>query len=378
MNKTPDVSVVLPCRNEEETIGACIEKIKRVFADEGINGEIIVSDSSTDKSPQIAESLGARVIRHGREGYGVACLEGFKHAKGKYVVVGDADDTYDFREMPKFLKPLREGCDLVVGTRIKGRIMPGAMPWLHRYVGNPLLSWLLNLFFHTNVSDAHCGMRSFTREALEGMNLKTAGMEFASEMIIMAAKRKLRMTEVPITYYPRRGKSKLNSFSDGWDHLRLMLLYSPDHLFLLPGFLLFTAGLFLMILLLKGPARILGLNWYIHPMVLGSLLTILGYQIILLGLYAKTYAVATGFEEYDRLAYFFRKNITVEKGSIIGLVLFTAGFAINAKILYTWIATGFGELSEMKSAIFAMTLTVVGVQTIFHSFFLSMLMMNRK
>jgi glycosyltransferase involved in cell wall biosynthesis len=234
----PEVSVVMPCLNEEKTIGVCIEKAMSAMERMGVRGEVVVSDNgSADSSVEIAESLGARVVHQSVKGYGSAYLKGITEAYGDYIVIGDSDNTYDFAELDRFLDPLRDGYDVVMGNRFKGGILPGAMPWHHQYIGNPLLSGILNLFFRTGIGDAHCGIRSFTREAFGRMHLQTTGMEFASEMVINASRAGLSMTEVPVTYYPRAegSEAKLRSFRDGWRHLRFMLLYSPDWLFMIPG-----------------------------------------------------------------------------------------------------------------------------------------------
>ncbi|MEM3922327.1 MAG: glycosyltransferase family 2 protein, partial [Nitrososphaerota archaeon] len=232
-----EVSVIIPTLNEEETIGICIEKVMRVFKECNIKGEIIVSDSSNDRTPEIAKSMGAIVVKPDRKGYGYAYMFAFKYAKGKYIVMGDGDDTYDFLEMPKLLEPLMNGnADLVIGSRFKGKIEKGAMPFLHRYIGNPLLTFFFNLFFKMSVSDVHCGFRAIKREALERLELKTDGMEFASEMLLEACKKGLRIEEVPINYYRRKNPvSKLRSFHDGWRHMKFMLLNAPEYLFLYPG-----------------------------------------------------------------------------------------------------------------------------------------------
>ena len=234
-----DVSVVMPCLNEEETIGPCIEKAREGIRRLGLHGEIIVCDNgSTDRSVEIATRLGARVFHERRKGYGSAYMRGISEARAEYIIMGDSDDTYDFADLEPFLKPLREGYELVMGSRFSGTILPGAMTFSHRYIGNPVLSGILKLFYRVDISDAHCGMRSFTKDAYARMRLQTTGMEFASEMVINAGRERLKIAEVPITYYPRKGESKLETWRDGWRHLRFMLLYSPTHLFLLPGLLL--------------------------------------------------------------------------------------------------------------------------------------------
>ena len=252
-----EVSVVMPCLNEEETIGACIEKAQNTLNELGIQGEIVIADNgSTDTSVEIAERLGARVVHQPLQGYGAAYLAGIAAAAGQYIIMGDSDDTYDFTDLERFITPLRNGYDFVIGNRLKGKILRGAMPPLHRYIGNPVLTGILNLLFRSGISDAHCGMRSFTQEAYQQMELRTTGMEFASEMIIKAIKADLKIEEIPITYYPREGESKLNSFRDGWRHLRFMLMLSPTYLFLIPGILLFLLGLVGTFALLPGPLQI--------------------------------------------------------------------------------------------------------------------------
>ena len=378
MEYNPEISVVLPCLNEEATIGACIKNIKNVFKKENINGEIIVSDNgSTDNSVMIAKSLNARIIHQTLRGYGAACLKGIHEATGKFIIIGDSDGTYDFLELPLLLKPLKEGYDFVIGTRFKGKIKKGAMPWSHRYIGNPFLSFIVNKFFKTNLSDVHSGFRAFTKEAFETMNLKTTGMEFASEMVISAVKNRLKIYEVPISYNKRKGRSKLKSFSDGWRHLRFILMYSPTYLFLVPGLFLFLIGLAGITLLRQGSLSVSGFNIDTHFMLLGSLLTLLGYQIINLGLCARTYAITIGFEKHDNLIDFIAKYISLERGMIIGLGIFLIGFFIILKILINWINGDFSSMNEVRNIIFSMTILIVGVQTIFSSFFLSMLLVEK-
>ena len=370
------VSVVLPCRNEEETIGRCIKTIKEVFKRDKIEGEIIVSDSSTDRSSQIAKSLGAKVISHNKIGYGNAYLEGFKHAKGNYIIMGDSDETYNFQDIPKFLKELKN-YDLIIGDRFNGFIHKNAMDTLHRYIGNPLLGFILRYLFKINVKDPHSGFRAIKKDKLDKLNLKANGMEFASEMMIKAHKNRLKIKEIPINYYPRKGYSKLNPFRDGWRHLRLMLLYSPDYLFLVPGLFLFLFGFIFTVILLFGSVNIFGVMLNIHPMVLSSLLTILGYQIILLGLYAKTYAVIH-LKEKDKLVDLINKYINLERGSLIGLIVILIGIIIGIRIFYIWSENNFGALDQIRPAIFTLTLIVIGIQTIFSSFLLSILGLEQK
>jgi len=369
-----EVSVVMPCLNEEHTIEACIEKVQKCFKDHNINGEVVISDNgSTDKSVELAEKLGARVVHQPIKGYGNAYHKGFSEAKGKYIIMGDSDNTYPFDEIHNFIEPLRNGQDLVMGSRLRGTILPGAMPWLHQYIGNPFLSWFLNFLFKTGVSDSHCGMRAFTQEAYKKMDLKTSGMEFASEMVINSSLTKLKITEIPITYYPRDGESKLHSFRDGWRHMRFMLMYSPTHLFLIPGIITMAIGMLLMILLQRGPVKIFGHGFDTHFVVLGGLMTLLGYQIINLGIYAKAISQSKRFLTKDKTINYMQKAFTLEKGIILGLVVFFAGFAINFYILITWIGSDLGSLHLEKPAMLGFVLIIIGIQTVFSSFILSML-----
>lgn len=365
-----EVSVVLPCLNEEATVGICIRKAKEVFEKLGIEGEIIVVDNgSTDNSVEAAKRSGAKVVSEERRGYGNAYLRGFREAAGAIIVMADSDATYDLYEMPKFLEAL-DDADLVIGTRLRGEIKEGAMSWRHRYLGNPLLTKLLNILFRTSISDAHCGMRAFRKEALEKIRPKTAGMEFASEMIIKAAKSGLTIKEVPITYYPRRaGPAKLHSFQDGWRHLRFMLLYKHAMLFLTPGAFLFVTGLFFIIL--PSPMRY-------HTMILGSLFTVLGFQTITLGLYSKIYAAIHGIDTADSFTNFFMHYNSLEYGSIIGLLMFLLGGGIGLRILFLWFKSGFAALSEIRNAVLSSTLAILGIQMIFASIFISVLLLERK
>lgn len=369
-----EVSIVMPCLNEESTIRTCIEKAQNALEVLGISGEVIVADNgSTDASVAIAEEMGARIVHQSIRGYGAAYLAGIAAARGKYIIIGDSDNTYDFSEIARFLDPLREGNDLVMGSRLSGNILPGAMPKLHRYLGNPVLTGILNILFRANVSDAHCGMRGFTRDVYQQMQLQTTGMEFASEMVIKAARLNLKIAEVPITYYPRKGESKLNTFRDGWRHLRFMLMLSPVYLLLIPGVLLFLTGLIGTVALLPGPLQIGIFSYDIHVMVLSCLLCLLGYQILLLGVSAQTISYVRSLSNLDPLLRFMHRNFTLEKGLSIGFLTFVAGFLMDGWIVYRWVKSGFGELQEVRLALFALLLMVLGTQTFFSTFFLSML-----
>ncbi|MEK6967024.1 MAG: glycosyltransferase [Nanoarchaeota archaeon] len=370
----PEISVVIPCLNEETTIEAVVLKAIKAFKDHKILGEVVVSDNgSKDHSREIAKKAGARVVIQEKKGYGNALQKGFIEARGKFLLMGDADNTYDMLELPKFVKLLRQGNEFVIGTRLKGKILKGAMPWLHRYVGNPFLTTYLNMVHGTKISDSHCGMRAFTKSAYKKMKPLSPGMEFASELIIRAAEEKLLIKEIPITYYPRKGESKLHSFKDGWRHLRFMLLYSPFYVFFFPGIILFIFGMMLLLLLLQGPANIFGLSLDIHPMFLGSLCVLLGYQIIVLGMYSRALRVPESLEGADKLTKYFFKNVTLERGILAGFVLLSFGFVINLLILIAWINNGFKDIAGIRYALMGMTLFVIGAQTMFSSFFMSVL-----
>jgi len=374
-----EVSVVMPCLNEEEGIGICIRKIKEVFARENIKGGIIVADNgSVDRSVEIAKSEGVTVVSESQPGYGAAYLRGLGEAKGKFIIIGDSDNTYDFYDIPKFLEPLRKGYDFVMGSRFKGRMEKGSMPWLHRFIGNPILSGICRLFFHTKLSDAHCGMRAFSSEAYRKMNLISLGMEFATEMVISALRNNLRIYEIPINYHRRKGESKLSPLADAWRHIRFMLLYSPAWLYFIPGLTGFILGMSVLLLLLKGPVLFLGHSWDMHMMVLASVISILSYQVLHLGIYAHTFAVEQGFLKKDNFILFFQRHFNLEKGLIAGIILFSIGFVINLLIFMEWFSQRFGTLYRIRESILAMTLLVIGLQTVFSSFFISLLSLRKR
>jgi glycosyltransferase involved in cell wall biosynthesis len=376
----PEVSVVMPCLNEEKTIGICIKKALDAFKRDKINGEVVVADNgSTDRSVEIAKSLGARVVHQPLKGYGNAYKKGFEEAKGEYIIMGDSDNTYDFCEIKRFVEPLKQGYDFVIGSRLKGKILKGSMPWLHRYFGNPFLSWFLNKLYHTKISDSHCGMRSFTKDAYKKMNLKTTGMEFASEMVINASKARLKIKEIPITYHPREGEAKLNSLRDGWRHMRFMLLYCPNYLFLIPGAILFIGGVVTTVMVLMGLIYIKSTRLGPITMIFGSLLMILGYQIIALGLYAKTYMMVNKFERPTRFTKLINKLVTLERGIIAGAILMVIGIAVGILIITSWVQQGYGDLTimQIKIALVAFTFFIIGAQTIFSSFMLSVLRIEK-
>ncbi len=370
------VSVVMPCLNEEKTLGICLKKAQKALQEENIEYEIIVADNgSTDKSVEIATSFGARVVHEPEKGYGNAYRKGLDASLGEYIIIGDSDDSYDFADINRFLEPLRNGAEFVMGTRLKGKIEKGAMPWLHRFIGNPFLSWLLDLMYNSGISDAHCGMRAFTKESYRRMNLQTTGMEFASEMVIRAAQLGLKIKEIPITLY-RDGRNRrphLRSFRDGWRHLRFMLLHSPTHLYIWPGTFMFLLGMVLLFALLPGPFHIGERYIDLHVMVLGSLFAILGFQIINIGIYARIYAYTHHFIPNDASLQKAFKFFNLERGLISGTLIFLIGFFTDLRILIVWISNNFGPLNEVRLALLASTLMIIGAQIVFSSFFLSML-----
>jgi glycosyltransferase involved in cell wall biosynthesis len=370
------VSVVVPCLNEEEKIQTCVERAVEVLARDGIRGEVIVVDNgSDDRSAELARAAGARVIHEPRRGYGSAYLTGLAHAAGEFVVMADADLTYDFKELPRFVERLRAGADLVMGDRMDN-IAPGAMPWLHRYVGNPILTGLLNLFFRTGVRDAHCGMRAVRREVLPRLDLRTTGMEFASEMVVRAASEGLVIEELPINYYIRGGSSKLSSFRDGWRHLRYLLVHSPRHLFIVPGAVLSGLGLLVWIPVLAG-INVFGRHWDVHTLIAGSLLMIVGTQVSALGICAQAYAT---YYMNLRDSWFdaLRSRFRLEHGLMLGGMVFLAGAVLCAIIVVRWAERGFGDLAEEKLALVGATLLILGVQVFFASFLLSILGLRRR
>jgi glycosyltransferase involved in cell wall biosynthesis len=378
---TLEVSVILPCLNEAETVGTCVRKAMETLRRLGVRGEVVVIDNgSIDGSAEIAERNGARVVHESRKGYGSALMRGAEEARAPYIIMADADDSYDLTDLERFIDRLRAGADLVMGSRLLGGIKPGAMPWLHRWVGNPILSGLLNVLFRAGITDAHCGMRAFTRDAYERMQLQTTGMEFASEMVIKAVLGNLRIDEIPITLHPagRTRPPHLRSFRDGWRHLRFMLLFSPTHLFLLPGGACMLLGVIPLVLLGRGPRYLAGLTFDVHYMVLGSLLTVLGFQVILTGVFAKAYSHSARLFAPDATLTVLRRYFNLERGLVLGAVLFLAGFAIDATILIGWLRSGMSTLDAVRPAIQASTLMIIGGQTIFSSFFLSMMALPRR
>lgn len=369
-----EVSIVMPCLNEACTVGVCVEKAVAELQRLGVCGEILVADNgSTDGSQEIARSKGARIVVVEKRGYGSALQAGIAAARGRYIIMGDSDDSYDFSNLAPFIERLRQGDDLVMGNRFRGGIKPGAMPWLHRYVGNPVLTGILNLFFRSPISDAHCGLRGFRKEAVQQLDLKTPGMEFASEMVVKACLRQQKISEVPIVLHPdgRDRPPHLRSFRDGWRHLRFLLLMCPLWLYRVPSMILMALGLLLMAVVTPGPCHVFGMGLDVHAMLLGSLGVVVGYQTFWLWAFARFYGATIGLLPPDpglnRVIQFF----FLERGLIVGGALMLVGLALNL-----W-ALNLDHLSEaMRFALWGFTALVLGVQTIYGSFFLSTLKMG--
>jgi len=379
-----ELSIVMPCLNEAETLATCIKKARAAIDRLGLSAEIIVADNgSTDGSIEIAERLGARVVRVPEPGYGSALRGGIANARGRYVIMGDADDSYDFGAIDSFVDRLREGSALVMGNRFAGGIEPGAMPWKHRWIGNPVLTALGRLFFRSPAHDFHCGLRGFTKAAYERMALTTTGMEFASEMVVQASIRGLAIDEVPVRLH-KDGRTRpphLRSWRDGWRHLRFLLLYSPLWLFVLPGSLLFGTGMGLTLWLIPRPRLLGGTELDIHTLLVAGFLVILGYQIVIFGAFTRCFAAIEGFLPAGaRLRRAFR-YVKLEDGLLAGAVLIISGAILLAGSVLGWRSHRFGALDPrqtMRELIPAVVLLVVGFQTVFASFFLSILGLARK
>ena len=358
-----DVSVVIPCLNEEDGIVGVVDEARAALAEAGLTGEIIVVDNaSEDRSAELARDAGARVVFEPRRGYGSAYLAGLAAARGTYIVMTDADGTYPIESLGVFVEHLRDGADMVIGNRFKGTIEAGAMPWPNRYIGNPILSGMLNLFFRSGISDAHCGLRAVRREALDTLKLSATGMEFASEMVIKAGKRRLRVDEVPIDYRPRIGESKLSRFDDAWRHVRFMLVHSPTWLFLVPGGAAAAVGLGLLVYLAANSS----LGFRATGISMGAgVLTIIGAQVIMLGLFARTYGVVYLGESDTRLESAWT-SLRLEHGLLGSFLVLLAGIAIT-------LASYFDTAHDPRLGMLGLTLVALAVQGAFASFFLSIL-----
>lgn len=368
------ISIVIPALNEEGIVGETVKSVPiKELNDKGLETEILVVDNaSTDNTAKEATEAGAKVVREEKKGYGNAYLRGFKEAKGDIIVMGDADGTYPFAITYEFIQPLIKGeADFVMGSRLKGDIQKGAMPPLHRYVGNPFLTWLLNYLFSTGISDAHCGMRAITKKALNKLNLNSGGMEFASEMVIEASRENLKITEVPITYYPRGGDSKLSSFVDGWRHVRFMMLYRPTPFLFAPGLIVLILGITLLI----GVSVLSQSRW--HSLILGSLLLIVGYQMLLAWIHFEAFGSYYGVTRSSKIIKKFISYHSLGKELFAGVALVLGGGLLGVYVLWNWTAAGFGGLYQIWSVIMALVLCILGIQTIFSAIFLSLILLNR-
>lgn len=381
-----EISIVIPCLNEAETLQGCVVEAFAALESNGVTGEVIVADNgSSDGSQEIARQAGARVINVSRKGYGNALQGGIRASEAEYVLMGDADGSYDFGELPRFLEKLREGFDLVIGCRFPrfgGSIERGAMPWKHRWIGNPVLSGLGKLFFNSSVHDFHCGLRAFRKKAIMDLKLETGGMEFASEMVVKSTLCKLKIDQIPITLRCDRRSSSphLRSWRDGWRHLRFLLLYSPKWLFVLPGLLLTIAGAFGFILLLTKPLTIRGVTFDLNSLLVSSVAMLTGFQVLAFGLFIKAYTVSIGLlpgkEYWHRLV----NGCAVEWGIGIGLVLMVSGLGLLIHAILYWKAAGFGPLPYQishRTVILAVTLISLGIQASVYGFALNILGLQR-
>jgi glycosyltransferase involved in cell wall biosynthesis len=381
-NRT-ELSILMPCLNEAETLETCIKKAQKALEDLKVNGEVIIADNgSTDGSPEIAASLGARVIHVAEKGYGSALRGGIKAARGKYIIMGDADDSYDFTNLGPFLEKLRDGYDLVMGNRFKGGIAPNAMPPLHKYLGNPVLTGIGRLFFRSPCGDFHCGLRGFSKAAIQRLDLRTTGMEFASETVVKASLHGLRITEVPTTLSVdgRNRPPHLRSWRDGWRHLRFLLLYSPRWLFLYPGLLLMLIGTVASGWLLVGPRVVDGITLDVHTFLYAAIAIVIGYQTVIFAIFTKVFAITEGLLPEDpRLKTLFR-YIKLETGILAGALLLVTGIGLSVYALSFWSSRSFGPLDPsqtLRLVIPAVTLIALGLQTVLSSFFLSILGLER-
>jgi glycosyltransferase involved in cell wall biosynthesis len=382
MAPSVELTIVMPCLNEVETLAACVQKALRGIDAAGVSGEVLIADNgSTDGSIELAEKCGARVVRVAAKGYGNALRGGIEAARGRWILMGDADDSYDFSQAARFVEKLRTGDDLVMGCRMPrggGTVMPGAMPWKNRWIGNPILSFLGRLFFRTPIQDFHCGLRAFSREAYERMDLKTTGMEFASEMVMKSSIRAMRVSEVPVTLY-KDGRSRpphLKPWRDGWRHLRFMLIYSPRWLFLVPGLFLATSGFLAAVAIYFSPRFVSGVRFDAGTLLVACMSVVIGVQLSALACFTKVFAVAEGLLPTDpRFTRIFR-FFTLEKGLFVGAALWLFGLGLFAWSLWLWQRAGFGMLpyeENIRRVTAAVTLLTVGVQIISASFFMSVL-----
>jgi glycosyltransferase involved in cell wall biosynthesis len=384
MEDTLELSVVMPCLNEAETVQTCVRKALGFFEEHGVDGEVVIADNgSTDGSQQLARDAGARVVPISEKGYGNALMGGIRAAKGTYVAMGDADDSYDFTGLMPFLEQLRDGADLVMGNRFRGGIAPGAMPALHRYLGNPVLSYIGRLFFRSKIGDFHCGLRAFRRDSVMRLGLQTGGMEFASEMVVRSTLAKYDVREVPTTLSPD-GRSRaphLRSWRDGWRHLRFLLLYSPRWLFFIPGLVLMALGLVAGVPLAAGPIRVGEIAFDVDTLVGASAMLVIGFQSVLFALLTKVYAAEEGFLPHDRRVQRIIDSWSLERGLVVGGLLALAGLIGLVASLAHWQVHSFGQLEprhSLRIVVPAATALIMSFQMIFASLFVSILGIRRR
>jgi hypothetical protein len=378
-NSDVELTILMPCLNEQRTLAACIKNAQAYLVSSDVRGEVLVADNgSSDGSQALALSCGARVVNVPRPGYGAALIAGIEAAKGRFVIMGDSDESYDFSALEPFMAELKHGTQLVMGNRFAGGIQPGAMPPLHRYLGNPVLSFIGRLFFRTPIRDFHCGLRGFDRAAIQQLVLRCEGMEFASEMVVKASLCKLRITEVPTTLSPdgRDRPPHLRSWRDGWRHLRFLLLFSPRWLFLFPGLLLMLVGVAGQVVLMPGPRVVGGFTLDIHTMLYAAAATITGLQLFTFAIFAKVFAVEHGILPASRYMTLLSKYLSLELGLVIGFVLVCCGISLSVYSVLAWEAARFGAFDPaygMRIVIPSLTVTMVGVQLIFATMLLGVL-----
>lgn len=379
-----ELTILMPCLNEAETLEICIQKAQKFLNDYDVIGEVVIADNgSSDGSQTIAEKNGARVVNIEQKGYGSALIGGSESAKGKYIIMGDADDSYNFLNLMPFLEKLREGYELVMGNRFKGGIEKGAMPALHKYLGNPVLSFIGRIFYPSDIKDFHCGLRGYNREAIQGLHLQTTGMEYASEMVVKATLHQLKMIEVPTTLSPD-GRSRpphLRSWRDGWRHLKFLMMYSPNWTFLYPGLILSIIGLIIMAAIGLGSSQFGAVIFGINTMMYGSTILLVGVNISLFSLFTKAYALSSGFIPNSTKTMEIFEKFTVEKGVVVGSTLTSIGFIATIGAFIIWGNHAFGRLqpeSIMRITIPAATLIAIGIEIIFASFFLGILEIKKK
>jgi glycosyltransferase involved in cell wall biosynthesis len=379
-----ELSIIMPCLNEAETLEICIKKAQEFLKSHNIVGEVVVADNgSTDGSPEIAKSCKARLVQVPEPGYGSALMGGIAAAQGTYIIMGDADDSYDFFNLMPFVQKLREGYDLVMGNRFKGGIKPGGMPFLHKYLGNPILTVIGRWFFNSPVGDFHCGLRGFRKESIDRLKLQTTGMEFASEMVVKATLNKLRICEVPTTLSPdgRSRKSHLRTWRDGWRHLRFMLLYSPRWLFLYPGASLMLLGLIMMVVLMAGPLTLGNITFDINTLMYATAAVIVGFQMIAFAVFAKVFAVNAKLLPEDPRLNFISEKPVLEVGIVLGGILCSIGMIGSIIAVISWESASFGPLipsSVMRTVIPSVTAVILGIQLIISSFFIALLTIQRR